>query len=213
MNAANMSFGDRVMAYVQIGVVSGLSRVGLETAQVMKRALREADPYPAVYKRFLIDSITYALMPAPPVAGFPGSMTAPGNPSHGPVGARARESDIIKPVKKRNTLKVGTADPKGHYINEGTLPHKTKKDSAEFVANIVEWCAKKGFDEEFTIELIKKIRRFGTAEKPFLEPGKVYAESVLSAYVQKGVRKALKSMPKIQKTVDKDSVHFKSRMR
>jgi hypothetical protein len=210
MNAQEMPFAERFMMHVDYGISGGLIKIGVEASKVMKDALRNASP-PAVYSGALMDSITFALKPVPSIPGVSFKSLPFSNPAREPLGSHFKEEHIIRPVTNKHELHVGTADPKGKYINKGTLPHKTNRDSAQFVANMKEWGASKGFNDTEIMEIIKKIRRFGTAARPFLPPAKEYVDSVLKAYIDTSVRKALRSMPKVIKVIDKNGVSFGAR--
>ena len=180
--------------------VSALNRIGKESAEVMKNALLNAD-YPKIHTGELHDSITYAIKPSKTAKYFPHDQLKPGNPSHGPVGPRATEQSIITPVNEDLTLKVGTRDKAGKYVNYGTGPHKTFTDSEEFVANIYEWCKFHGFDEDFAVYLIKRIIEGGTSATPFLPPAREYVEMVGKLYMDAAVSKVLKAIPKVKRTI------------
>jgi hypothetical protein len=211
MNEQDMPFVDKFMIYARYGIAGGLAKASVEATKVMKDALRKARPYPAVYSGELVDSITYGMKPIPAAPGFSASDSAPGNPDRRPLGPHHKQEHVIKPVTAEFESHVGTADPKGKYINKGTLPHKTNRDSAQFVANMKEWGASKKFTDSEIMDLINNIRRFGTAARPFLPPAKEYADSVIKAYVDASVRKALKNMPKVIKVIDKNGVSFGAR--
>ena len=186
---------------------SALNKIGLEVVDKMRETLEIGDgEHPAIDKGHLYDSITAASKPAKTTKYFPASEVRPGNPNMGPVGPRAKAEHVISPETKSLLLKAGTADPKGKYLNYGTSSHKTNLDSKEFVASIIDWCVRHGFDEDFAGYLIKKIRYQGTYAIPFKNVGQEHAENISDTYMKEAISTLIRKIPKVKRYIDKKGI-------
>jgi hypothetical protein len=186
---------------------SSLYRICEEATPFMKRQLSDHHPFPVIGSGELHDSITYGIKGAKTAKYFPSNETKPGNPTMKYVGGRAKTQHVISEVKTPLTAVIGTADPKGKYVDGGTGPHKTPRDSDEFVRNVKDWCFKKGFDEDFAQFLIKRIRRYGTSAVPFREPTKQFVEQISKVHLDHAVSAMIRKMPRIKRHISSDGIH------
>lgn len=205
-------FAKRIMEQLEPAIYSALGRIGREGADAMKKSLRDADPYPSVYRGVLHDGITFAVRGTKQGSGFPSSQTNPGNPAREPLGPAAKSEHLLTPMRDPYTVKVGTRDPKAPYINYGTGPHKSAKDSDEFVRNIREWSLEKGLDtaedNSFSNYLIKKIRRFGTYARPFKPKTAERMDSVAGVYFTTASNRAMRNISKVRKIISKNGIRY-----
>jgi hypothetical protein len=195
-------FNKRIMMGLEPAFYSALDALGRIGVEKMRENILEPRPYPAYFSGELHDGITYGMLGTSQSSGFPANEVNPGNPVRGIRGPKANDEHLISKVKAKFKVHIGTADPKGKYIEYGTGPHKKPDESEEFVAKIKAWCAAKGVDEDFAAFVIKKIRRTGTSAHPFRAPTKQYLEQIAKQYFVMAVRKGLKAMPKVRRTIE-----------
>lgn len=205
--ATRQNWADRMGDALKAAAIAAISRTALEAVQVMKDSLKTpgANGRTALDTGELHDSITYALLPENLPQFFPASTLRPGNPNMGLVGA-AGQKFVISPVTERFVAKVGTADPKAHYVEYGTGAHKTPNNQAEFVARVTAWCQRHGITDSAEIaRVISAIRHRGTLAHPFLAPAKEVAREHLGTNFQVALKGVLARMPKVVRMVGKAS--------
>ena len=80
---AKKTFEERLKDKLIPAVYAALNTLGKHGSDKMKEALETAHPFPAVFSRGLVDSITYGMKGTKQTTGFPGNSVNPGNPNLG----------------------------------------------------------------------------------------------------------------------------------
>ena len=201
------SFYQSFVEYLEESAIGGLNKLGRDAANMAKKFLRDPGPdgYDRIDNSVLHDSITYGLI---------GSRTNrlvrdagnPGNPNMGLVGGAASPDVIISPVKERFVCHVGTADPKAKYVEWDTSPHQTPRDSAQFIANMIDWGQRHNLSKDFINHLIRKIRRTGTSAHPFMRPTKDWIDKNGLKYFNASMSTIIKRIPKVARILGQKGV-------
>jgi hypothetical protein len=80
-----------------------------------------------------------------------------------------KNEDLIEspPV---HCVDIGSANSHAFYVEEGSSPHLNPEGTEEFVAEIKDWTARMGWDEDVAYAIINSIRANGTDAMPYAKP-------------------------------------------
>ena len=210
--AKDKSLRANIDVIVQKAAYGALAEVGKETTAFLKKAMMQPDERGNIRSTSgkLKDSFTYGTMAVEfaPISYQNGANI--GNPVLSELGNAADVEDIIKPVRSKLTVKIGTAVKYAKYVDGGSAPHGSGGAGGdEFVANMRQWGADKGLTEQELQGVMKKIQKEGTDPHPFMGGAVLTAKNVARKTFSRAWNSAAKTLKPIVTTISTKGTYTK----